>query len=98
MGLVKFVFREAFVRQAEPEGPEESLNTRSYPRPAPLDEYEPIVASLISGLGDCLADPRLLLASATSNFPSGNLFDMSRYRFWVQWMRTGRPDDVEDYF
>jgi hypothetical protein len=49
----KHAFHETFVLQAEPKGPEESRNTRDYPRPALLDEYEAVVrGSLIFGLGD----------------------------------------------
>ena len=76
-------FRKSFGLQAEPVGPAESGNTRSSPRPAPLAEYEATVTNLISSRGGCQADRRLL-ASATGNFPSGNLFDLPRYRFWTQ--------------
>lgn len=56
------------------------------------------MTDLISSIGDCQAEPRLLLASTTGNFPSSNLFDLPRYRIWAQWTKTGRPDDVEDFY
>ena len=55
-------FRKSFVLEAEPLGPEESANTRNYPRPSSLAEYEAIVNALICKLGDgCPLMPQVVV-------------------------------------
>ena len=72
-------FKLSYVLEAEPARPEGAPKTCYHPCPAHLVGYEAFVSSLILGLGGSLQDPRLLLASASSNTEFGNLFSKPYY-------------------